>query len=295
MATLNTHFLDRIVLASMAQVRSIRSPAWSESEDQFLREHLAMMTDAEIGEQLGRSEIAVHLRWSRDLHLPSRSKHPEVITANQAADMLGIDDHKTAYWVDCGLIPGRLMPGERKMRLIRRQDFRRWVLNPMNWPYFDIRKVNDAELKRMLRKRAARWGDEWWSTRQVADYHGVDPKDVERYIKKLGRLHSFHLPVSRGGRNIDRGWSNHYVLKSEAIGVTFKKGKGNHMPCKFTPAADAWILKARDELMMTFIEIGRTMKIGRVKRRGTNSTIAYRYHLLKAGIAARKPRRRRKP
>lgn len=285
--TLNTRFLDRLVLSSIAQAVQTRNPGWTPEEDLFLKANIAMMTDAEIGEALGRSEIAVHLRWSRDLHLPCRSKHPDVITANLAAEMLGIDAHKTAYWVDCGLIPGRLMPGARKMRLIRKVDFRRWVLNPMNWVWFDPKKVRDPELKHMLNLRAARWGDEWWTTRQVADYHGAYPKAVEQQIIR-GTLHSFRLPVSLGGRDHNRYWSNHFVLKSEAVRAVFYRGKGNHKRCIFTPAADAWLLKARDELGMTFIEIGRTMKIGKVKHHGTNPTIAYRYHQLKALKAKKK-------
>jgi hypothetical protein len=294
MAGLNTHFLDRIVLASIARVTQTRSPAWSEAEDQFLKDHLALMTDAKIGAQLGRSEIAVHLRWSRDLHLPSRSKHPDVITANLAAEMLGIDAHKTAYWVDCGLIPGRLMPGDRKVRLIRRVDFRRWVLNPMNWVYFKRDRVRDPELKRMLKLRAARWGDEWWTIPQVAAYHGVNSKNVLQTIYR-GRLRSFRLPVSLGGRHANRAWSYHYVLKSDAMRVTLYTGKGSQKKIsRFTPAADRWILKARDELGMTFIEIGRTMKVGKRSYFGrTNPIIAYRYRQLK--VAQKKTRRPKKP
>lgn len=295
---LDQTLLNRIVFASLAEDIT-HGRTWSPAEDQFLRDHLALLTDAEIGEQLGRSEIAVHLRWSRDLHLPSRSKHPDIVTARRAAVMLGIDEHKIAHWVDCGLIPGRLMPGKQTkfntIRLINRITFRRWVLNPMNWVYFRIEKIRDPELKRMCKKRAARWGDEWWTTRQVADYHGVDTKDVERYIVKLKRLRSFHLPVSLGGRHPARGWSNHFVLKSEAVQVTFyKRGKGHFERSQFTPAADRWLLYARDVLGFTFVHIGRTMKIGAEKKNhktGTsmsNPTISYRYHQLKARAAAKK-------
>jgi hypothetical protein len=296
MATLEALRLARIVLASMAQVEkeSTKGRAWSEAEDQFLRDNLAWMTDAEIGQQLGRSETAVHLRWSRDLRLPSRSKNPEVITAHQAARMLGIDEHKTAHWVDMGLIPGRLMPGDRKMRLIKRQDFRRWVLNPMNWPYFNTHKITDPELKRMLKLRAARWGDEWWTARQVADYHNVDIDAVKQQIYRR-TLKSFHLPVSLGGRNVDRGWSNHFILKSVAVHAIFLHRGDARMACPFTTAADRWLLKARDELGMTFVHIGRTMKIGKEKigSRGTRSNymIGHRYHLLKANQKTRKSSR----
>jgi hypothetical protein len=286
--------IDALIFMTVRDAESvrIRSRQWSSEEDQFLRDHHATMTDEELGQQLGRSANAVHLRWERDLHMPNRSKDPSVLTGRRAAAMLGIDEHKIAHWIDVGLIPGRLMPGKRikfhTIHLVDRTAFRRWVLNPMNWVYFNPGRVRDPELKRMLKLRAARWGDEWWTGRQVADYHGVDPKDIERYIKKRKLIRSFHLPVSLGGRHPERGWSNHFVLKSEAIGVTFLRGTGNHKPSKFTPAADAWILKARDELGFTFVHIGRTMKIGSEKKNhktGTsmsNPTIAYRYHQLKA-------------
>lgn len=243
---------------AVARAEGVRGGArrWTPEEDAFLRENLGYLTDAEIGQRLGRSAVGVHIRWDRELALPGPSKDPGVITAHQAALVLGIDGHKTAGWVDMGLLPGRVMAGGRNIRLIDRTLFRRWVLNPMNWVYFDARKVTDPELKRMLKKRAKRWGDEWWSTRQVADYHGVDPKDVERYIKH-GKLESFRLPHSLGGREWDRKWSNHFVRKSHAIAVEFyKRGKGNFPRSQFTPAADAWILKAYDELGMDSVAIG---------------------------------------
>ena len=284
-----------------ADRQRVRPSKWTPAEDEFLRSNLGWLTDAEMGMQLGRTAVSVHLRWDRDLNIPGPSKAPDVITANQAAEVLGLDGHTTAFWVDAGLLPGRIMAGGRNIRLIKRESFRRWVLNPMNWPYFHQDRVTDPELRHMLALRAQRWGDEWWTTRQVADYHGVDPKDVLRYIVKLGRLHSFHLPVSKGGRYTDRGWSYHYILKSEAVQVKFyKMGTGvfDHSRSQFTPAADAWLLKARDELSYTFVHIGRTMKIGKEKKNhvtGTsmnNPTISYRYHQLKAQQAsARKTRK----
>jgi hypothetical protein len=284
--TLLDHVAEQVALLNPRR----RPASWSDAEDEFIRKNLGWMTDAEMGQALGRSAIAVHLRWDRDLELPGPSKAPNVITAHLAAKLLGIDGHKTAYWVDCGLIPGRVMAGGRNIRLIDRTTFRRWVLNPMHWVYFNPKKVRDPELRHMLELRAARWGDEWWSTVRVARYHGVETGDVKRLIADE-RLPSFRLPVSLGGRDLNRKWSNHFVLKSEALKVTFRKGRGNHLPCKFTPAADAWLLKARDELGFTFVHIGRTMKIGKEKKNhktGTsmnNPTISYRYHWLKARAA----------
>jgi len=300
--------LDTLILFAVSSVDRgrIRPPAWTPEEDAFLKENLGYLTDEEMGKALGRTAIGVHLRWDRDLGLPVPSKAPDVLTARRAAALLGIDEHKTAHWVDMGLIPGRLMAGKQskhhRYHLIDRQAFRRWVLNPMNWAYFKIERVRDPELKRMLKKRAARWGNEWWSTVQVAKHHGVETGDVERYIKH-GRLPSFRLPVSLGGRHEGRVWSNHFVLKSDALQVKFyKMGRGvfDRYRSQFTPAADAWILRARDELGMTFVHIGRTMKIGAEKRNpktGTatsNPTISYRYHQLKEMQASRKARKQTK-
>ncbi len=293
--------LDTMAVRAAATNRRKRPDAWTPGEDAFLRQNLGWLTDDEIGQALGRTGVAVHIRWDRELGLPGPSKAPDVITAQGAAAVLGVDAHAVAFWVDMGLLPGRLMAGKRKIRLIQRVAFRRWVLNPMNWPYFDPSKVTDPELKRMLKKRAQRWGDEWWTTRQVADYHGVTPKDVLRYITKMGKLNSFHLPVSLGGRHVNRAWSYHFILKSEAMRVTFHKmGRGvfDDYRSPFTPAADRWLLKARDELDMTFVAIGRTMKIGTEKynkKTGSacsNHMISHRYRQLKKKAMDSKSKRR---
>lgn len=284
-----------------AKPRKEKAPDWTEAEDAFLEKNLGYMTEAEIGKHLGRTETAVRLRWKRDLHLTAPSKHPDVITAHQAADMLGIDAHKLSHWVDRGLIPGRIMAGGRKIRLIKRVSLFVWACSPKNWVYFDIHQVRDEKLKRLLALRAERWGDEWWDGRQAADYHGLTPKDILRYVK-LGRVQSFHLPVSLGGRHDDLGWAKHYYLKSDVIKLRFVFGKGNTelRKSKFTPTADAWLLKARDELGMTFVHIGRTMKIGNEKINPygggrSNPTISHRYKFLKAEQAkAAKKRKARK-
>jgi hypothetical protein len=287
-------FLDMIVRNNKAAdlSRSKRS-MWTPEEDLFVRRNLGWMTDQEMGEYLGRSAVAVHLRWDRDLHLPGPSKAPDVYTALHAARILGLDGHQIAAWVDWGLIPGRTMAGGRKIRLIDRQAFRRWVLNPMHWMYFDPKAVRDPELKHMLQLRAKRWGDEWWSTREAADYHGITTEDLKRYITR-GELPSFHLPVSLGGRNPDRKWSYHFVRKSDVLALQIYTLQ--NMRPHWTPAADAWILKAV-KLGLTHAQIGRTMKCGgeSLDQRGNpqNKKIAYRYSQLKQLQAQKKTARRR--
>lgn len=292
MTTLDLRILNRIVLECKGAPVG-RSRMWTPEEDDFLRQNLGFLTDEEMGERLGRSEVAVHLRWERDLHLPAPSKNPDYITAHQAARMLGIDGHKIVGWVDHGLIPSRIMAGGRNIRLIKCVHFMMFACSPKNWVWFDPNKVADPKLKRMLKMEQKRWGDEWWSTRQVADHHGADVGDVQRYIK-LGYLKSYHLPISLGGRDHNRKWSNHFVLKSEATRkdlIFMKRGKGNTLFRKspFTPAADAFLLKARDEWDLSFIEIGRLMKIGKwTYHNRTNPIIFYHYHELKKAQARKK-------
>lgn len=98
---------------------------------------------------------------------------------------------------------------------------------------------------------------------------------------RRGKIKAFHLPVSLSGRHADRAWSNWFVLRSEAVKAKFYRlGEEDRGSRVFSPGADAWILRARDELGMTFEAIGRTMKIGKRSNK-TNPTIMYRYHQLK--------------
>lgn len=206
---------NSLINFAVAGIVRLKPSTWKPEEDAFLRANLGILTEAEMGKALGRTEIAVRLRWKRDLQLPSPSKAPGVLTAHQAARMLGVDGHKICHWVDKGFIPGRLMAGGRKIRLIDRKAFQEWILNTANWMYFDLRKVKDAELKRLLKRAEKRWGDQWWPTPKVARYHGVRTNDVKRYIK-LGRIKATQIQYSYGGRHEAMRWKLWFVLKSEA-------------------------------------------------------------------------------
>jgi hypothetical protein len=100
-------------------------------------------------------------------------------------------------------------------------------------------------LRRLLELKQERWGDEWWTTRQVADYHGVDVKDVTRYIK-LGRIKGVQAR-NLGGR--DNGyWAFWFVLRSEATrpDLVFQRGSGSgHESKTWTERSDAFLLLAR--------------------------------------------------
>lgn len=240
--------------------RGAKPPRWAPAEDEFLRCNLGYLSEEEIAEALGRSVMAVHLRWRRDLRLPAPSRAPGWLTANQAAVLLGVDSHKITHWCDVGLIPSRRMPGDRQMRLIRVVTLERWVVTTDNWIYIDWRQIPDARLRRLCELRQQRWGDEWWTTAQVADLHGVSGKDVLRLILR-GEIPATQAKVSRSGRHHERNWSNWYVLKSHAVDARFVRGKGNSKKIELTPAALNWIRRARD-MGWNWSQIARSMKSG---------------------------------
>jgi len=193
-------------------VRAARN--WSVGEDDFLRKNLGWLTDEEIGAQLGRSEIAVHLRWSRDLGLESPSKAAGWVTALGVARLLGVDGHKVTAWIDRGLLRGHRMAGGRLIRRVRQVDLDLFVINPGNWVWFDPEGIQDARLRRLALARRVRWGDAWWDTQQAAAYCGYkNSKSVVMAIRRgcLGGVQA----ENQGGRHAEPGWANWYVLRSE--------------------------------------------------------------------------------
>ena len=223
-----------------------KSPSWLPEEEDYLRSHLGFLEETQIAEALGRSQIGVHLRWSRDLHLPAPSKHPDYLTAQQIAKRLGEDAHKVCSWIDRGLLHGEILPGGRRIRRVRKAVLLRWLVNPDNWIWFEIEDVRDPQLRRLLELKRERWGDEWWTTRQVADYHGVDVGDVKRSIK-LGRIRAVQAR-NRGGRHNHNYWAYWFVLRSEAIrpDLVFYKGSGSgHELAVWSESGDAFLLLAR--------------------------------------------------
>lgn len=226
---------------------------WSAADVAFLRENAGRKGDEELAERLGRSATAVRVRRRR-LGLPGPSVHPDYITAQGIAKALGIDVHAVCVWIERGVLAAELSPlSDRKIWRVGRPAFYAWALRPDNWIYFyrsvrDTTRIRDTRLRRMIVLRAERWGDEWWTTGEVAEYHGVDSNDVVRHIK------SGRLPAAR--------WSNWMVLRSEATrpGLRFYKGIGDAVfDRKGTPAGDAFIVLAA-AVGIPWAHIGRMMK-----------------------------------
>ena len=188
---------------------------WTEEENNLLRKLHGYFSDEQIGEILGRSRVAVTLHWKRELHLPPPSRDPNYISCRRIADLLGVDAHVTPSWVDRGLLLGEYIPIHREQlwRRVRLDIFMSWILDPMNWIWFDIFKVKDPYLHKMLQEKQQAWGDEWWTTNQVAEHHGVNNKDVLRFIN-AGKVAAVQAH-NRSGRQKDN-WAKWFIRRSEA-------------------------------------------------------------------------------
>jgi hypothetical protein len=207
--------------------------AWTPAEEQFLVDHLGTLSDEEIAQALGRSCAAVHQRRSKR-GLPAPSKHPEYITPKKIAAALGISDKLPMRWVESGLLPGRRLPLDGVVHVVRRVTFLRWFVNPRHWIYFRLgKRIRDPHLRRLFELKRARWEDAWWTLDQVAAYHGVARYDV-CYAVEAGRI-----AVVK--------WGKRWVLKSEATrpGLAFYQGKGSDPDRNWPEALDAFVVLAR--------------------------------------------------
>ncbi len=209
------------VLAGKSRVNpklgKFKSPNWTKKEDIFLERSLGILSEEAIAEMLGRSVIAVHLRWKRDLRLPAPSKNPEIMTCNQIANGLAIDSHAALKLIQRDILPGYLLPGKDVTYVVNRIALLRFIVNPMNWIYFKPERIGTrptgrrgkvfdvafwAYAKRLALKRKALWEDEWWRIGKVARYHRISCNAVNKAVR-VGRLKA-------------TDWGNWWVLKSQA-------------------------------------------------------------------------------
>jgi hypothetical protein len=210
---------------------------WTDEEDAFLRAHLGYLSDEEIGQALGRTALAVHLRWTRDLGLPAPSKTPGLLTREAVARLLHIDSHAVTRWTREGLLRARPLPGSRGIHVVTELAVLRFVTNPRNWIYFQPERVTDPHLRRLLDRQKERWADEWWTPQQVADYHGVHHTHVNDKIRRG------ELPAVK--------WQNHRILRSHATDPNLKFYVGEDAMRRvqvflnaWSPAAEAFLVLA---------------------------------------------------
>lgn len=222
-----------------------RAPEWNVEDVAFIRANVGVMSDDQIAEALGRTAVAVKVRRKR-LGLPTLSKAPQLLTAMGVSRTLNAEVHTVCHWIDTGILQGRRMPGPRQIRLVERVALYRWAVNPNNWPLFKPERVTDPKLKRLIALRAARWGDEWWTTRRAADYFGVTPKDILRKIVIMHQLPGMQV-INRSGRHAISGWSNWFVKRSDvmAADLVFRRGKGSNASLDFADGLCEFLQLAR--------------------------------------------------
>jgi hypothetical protein len=229
-----------------AEIAPRRRPLpWSEREDQFLRRYLGVLSEEEIGAALGRTQVAVRLRWKRDLGLPAPSKTPGYVTANQAARMLTVDVHTVCRWIERGWLRAQQLPFQgRKVWRIHIEDLKRFAIKPEHWMLFRPERVHDPTLACLVTLAVERWNDEWLAPGQVAEMHGVDHRDVNRYI--------------RAGKLPGVKWGNWWIRRSDAEQVCFHKGRGTGHELDWSEEGDAFLVLAR-AVGLSLTAIGRLM------------------------------------
>lgn len=236
------------------RVQAAKAPTWTEAENDYLRRWVGYLSDAEIGQCLGRTEMAVHLQWKR-LGIPAPSKSPDVLTARGVSEALGASMHAVSHWVDTGLLPGRVLPGG-EIRLVQKATLYRWCMDPDHWVLFKPSRVQDPKLKRLIELRMSRWGDAWWTTRQVADFHGIPTNNVILKVKR-GELPARQVS-NLSGRHHVPSWSSWFVRRSDAVAATFYTGKGGAAQPALPPQALDFIRLGRS-IGLYYDTIGRLM------------------------------------
>lgn len=217
-----------------------RSPDWAGDEDAFVKQHSGTMSLAEMAATLGRSENAIKIHVTRKGFETPR-KAAGYLSGNVIAAILGVDSHAPPCWIDVGLLKGERFPYPGRIcRRVKIMTFMIWITRPTSWVYFDVRKIQNNHLRRLVELAQERWGDEWLTTRQAADLRGCSLDDVQNSIRH-GRLPAYHAG------SIDRkrapGWSYWFVRRSDVGTFEIRNVSWRQMG-HWTARADAFIIRS---------------------------------------------------
>lgn len=252
-------WLDANGAGGLAVIRAeqVKRPPWTAEEEAFLLENLAQIGIEEAARRLGRSRMAVKVRATRiGATMPRHA--PGYLSTNQIAKILGVDSHIPPTWVDLGILEGERFPydpsGPPKRR-VRVEVFKRWLIRPRSWVYFKVERIRVAHFRRLVELAQQRWGDEWWTTRQAADYLGCDPKLILHNILH-GRIYGLRVPGH--SRRRKQRWAYWYVRRSEIEKFRLPTKRDSRL--KFTARADEFMVRARVEWGLPAAVIARMMK-----------------------------------
>ena len=211
--------ISNTLKVGMAQAPSRKAPRWSEKDLNRIKELLPYYSPKVVGQMLGRSEDAIKIIRQRQ-KIKASSKSEGWLTANRVMRLLGMNDARPVIgWVKKGLVLGHRIEGDDTW-LVHEISLRRWVVSPRSWVYFDTNRIQDPHLARLVELAQEKWGDEWLTTRQVADLKGTNTRQIGASITR-GHLPAIHI-VGKDGRHENAAWSFWAVKRSDAEAWQFK-------------------------------------------------------------------------
>jgi hypothetical protein len=98
--------------------------------------------------------------------------------------------------------------------MVHEISLRRWIVSPISWLYFNTEHIQDPHLARLVELAQERWGDEWLTTRQVADLKGTTTRQIGQTIFRR-QLPAVHV-VGKDGRHENGKWAFWGVKRSDA-------------------------------------------------------------------------------
>ena len=214
-----TELITNCLKVGTAQALSRKAPRWSEMGLAQVKELLPYCSPRIVGQRLGRSEGAIKIIRQRQ-HLKASSKSEGWLTANRVMQLLGMPDARPVFgWIKKGLVLGHRIAGSDTW-LVNEISLRRWIVAPRSWVYFDTSRIQHQHLARLVELSQQRWGDEWLTTRQVADLKGTTTRQVAQSIVR-GAIPAVHI-VDKDGRHENAAWSFWAVKRSDAEAWQFK-------------------------------------------------------------------------
>lgn len=214
-----TALITNSLKVGMAQTPSRKAPRWSEKDLAQVEELLQYCSPKVVGQMLGRSEDAIKIMRQRQ-HIKASSKSEGWLTANRVMQLLGMPDSRPVIgWVKKGLVLGHRIAGDDTW-LVYEISLRRWIVSPRSWVYFDTSRIQDLHLARLVELAQERWGDEWLTTRQVADLKGTTTRQVGQSIFR-GEIPAIQI-IGKDGRHENAAWSLWAIKRSDAEAWQFK-------------------------------------------------------------------------
>jgi hypothetical protein len=218
-----------------------RAPRWTPAEVAKLEELLSHgLSDAEIGQRLGRSDNAVNIARKRH-GIPSR--HKQLLTSRRVADRLGLGcSKKVAYWIKRGFLRGRRAAGAGRYRmwLVEEDALLAFMEDPRYWHMWTPERVKDS-------------GEREWAT-EIRKERYLSTGEVGR---RLGVVSNAVLSWIQRGCLPAKRWGNWMVKESDLEGFIppYERSRLGGTAKRFTHDEDHRLLVLRVEGGMSWTQI----------------------------------------